>query len=640
MKNKFFFRVMCLALVAVLLVPMLVGGASASSLSKIDSFKRADVMEELSGATINGKPFNKAEYPANPLGEMQLLSLVEFGYSATGNLSDYGLFLYIYNPKKVSIEQTSGQNKVQLGLSPDQDGNCTSYYKFDLQFCSASKDGLFLKYFVKDYRDQIIRMNRRYVVSGFELKTFGNTNATEYEAGHFYSFTGYGAGFGKDANAAATLSCTYKGIDTINLTVRHTYFRTNGHESGNENKHNQLTSVWFTIPDKYVSDKQSLYSIHARWIEVKTAPILVTASYDFYQQALANRRHVLSGNEDSSIPYYVRGLRSSYGGAVYYDWTYNCGDSAPMADIYFYGRVTQLPFAFYSAQENLNNDGIFSLLHSLTPTSPAPGAVKGAVIHNYFTQYPRDGAIETVGGRVIPVELMESAVLKDTVVTLDDVVELKSYQGDKSAFEAFLRYGFDFKLYNDEYTVDPFEIIDPSLFELYAKQPSDALAEELSKKLLVSVDDVDDICADVQAASKSGGKVVLFRFAQTDYEAFNVSRYDSNAKVSYEDSYIAKMSVFLDFDVIDLTFVNDGSYLVIPVVSDPIDIVPDVQPPSDFGGGNDDWLQRLFAIILLIILIVLIIYFVPGVGKVIVAIIIFPFKLIGKLIDYIKESRR
>ena len=44
MKNKIFLRVMCLALVVVLLVPMLAGGASASSLSKIDNFKRADVM--------------------------------------------------------------------------------------------------------------------------------------------------------------------------------------------------------------------------------------------------------------------------------------------------------------------------------------------------------------------------------------------------------------------------------------------------------------------------------------------------------------------------------------------------------------------------------------------------------------------
>ena len=51
--------------------------------------------------------------------------------------------------------------------------------------------------------------------------------------------------------------------------------------------------------------------------------------------------------------------------------------------------------------------------------------------------------------------------------------------------------------------------------------------------------------------------------------------------ITLNQAYIAQQSVFVDFDIIQLTFNDKGTYTVIPVVSNPIDIVDPITPPSE-----------------------------------------------------------
>ena len=89
--------------------------------------------------------------------------------------------------------------------------------------------------------------------------------------------------------------------------------------------------------------------------------------------------------------------------------------------------------------------------------------------------------------------------------------------------------------------------------------------------------------------------LVLFRFATSDYYAAPADIYQSDfwGTVHKGQAYVARQSVFFDFDVIDLTFNKDGVYTVIPVVSDPIDIVNDITSPTDMGDKLPDWLKYL-----------------------------------------------
>ena len=73
--------------------------------------------------------------------------------------------------------------------------------------------------------------------------------------------------------------------------------------------------------------------------------------------------------------------------------------------------------------------------------------------------------------------------------------------------------------------------------------------------------------------------MVLFRFASTSYDTAPCQVYGDTLLgrgVFREDVYVAKETLFLDFDVIDLTFGKDK---VIPAVSSPINVISGVDPP-------------------------------------------------------------
>ena len=106
----------------------------------------------------------------------------------------------------------------------------------------------------------------------------------------------------------------------------------------------------------------------------------------------------------------------------------------------------------------------------------------------------------------------------------------------------------------------------------------------------------------------------LFRFAQSDYYSLPVDIVTiRNWTIDKKESgqvYMAQESVFLNFDIIQLTFNKDGILTIIPVVASPIDIVSDITPPPFIDDGIP-WWQKLLAIIILILIIFLLLKFLP-----------------------------
>ena len=68
------------------------------------TYEQTNVMDDLKGSTINGKPFSLTDYNFDSFKETQILSFVEYCYSFYQNLQDnYGLYVYVYNPQGVSF---------------------------------------------------------------------------------------------------------------------------------------------------------------------------------------------------------------------------------------------------------------------------------------------------------------------------------------------------------------------------------------------------------------------------------------------------------------------------------------------------------------------------------------------------------
>ena len=172
--------------------------------------------------------------------------------------------------------------------------------------------------------------------------------------------------------------------------------------------------------------------------------------------------------------------------------------------------------------------------------------------------------------------------------------------------------------------------------------------KEIADRLCINIKDVKSLMAEYNTAKSNNEEIVLFRFATSDYYSEFVDVYEKNggflwADKIYEDEvYIAKESVFLDFDIIQLTFHKEGKYTVIPAVSNPIDIVNDITTPVHNEPELEWW---KIALIIIGAVIVLILFF-PLIVKVLGYIVYFtlrllflPLELIVLLIKKIRERK-
>jgi len=66
------------------------------------TYEQTNVLDDLTSATINGEPFSLEKYPFDATKPTQVLSFVEYCYSFYEDKQDnYGLYVYVYNPRKL-----------------------------------------------------------------------------------------------------------------------------------------------------------------------------------------------------------------------------------------------------------------------------------------------------------------------------------------------------------------------------------------------------------------------------------------------------------------------------------------------------------------------------------------------------------
>ena len=650
-KNRFLLCIIALATVVCTLLTM-VHPIVAYAAESETGFDSTNVLDDLQSSKVNGKPFDIADYPFNESKDIQVISFVEYCYSYKANLRDnYGLYVYIYNPKGLNLSTNEKQNKIQMAVAYDAEGNPTDYAKFSLEFCSKVESGdyknLFYKFKVIDHKvngttfsDRVNSNARRYDVSGVEITTYGASTATEYGVCGTYIFTGFAEGYGPDANAKSTLSCDVEYLETIELSVKHTFYRSETSALGSGHQ-NQLDTVYFSVPKRYLDTYGTLQRIKAEWYEYKTKEILVTSNTDFYNAAspyigvpLGN-----SPNEYGLYEYvedigYSLGIGAGKAGDMYVaEWGWNLGDG------YLHVPTNVLYYMF--------------LVDNIEEYDPyAETVTVGGVQSNDLYQYIKNYRKTYASGRLpikdgtISADLFESdiddsrkmnnenGVIKKgySYYDFDADVDLQTLQSWSSTSPSFWDNWLNFGL-GAAFTGGPNEA-SKTVAPIQILKASDLTGTnaEIAERLLVNVNDVDAIKAEYNNAVTVSGTndeekvVVLFRFATSDYYSEAVDIIEPNAGFLWSDkhyegeAYIAQESVFFDFDIIQLTFNKDGEYTVIPVVSSPIDIVNDITPPVNMP-DEVDWWKIALALILVVLLLVLLApvlpYIIQGIGWVV-----------------------
>ncbi len=541
----------------------------------VSSFDDTNVVEDLKTAN-----FKLEEYPKKSDGKVQVIYFVEYGYNIRANeQANYGLYLYVYNPAEVNIN-VDGKNFVQLSSKRDASGKPTDYSKYSVK-CVSKSSGVYGKLFYKfkvvaGLSEQLAYVDdevRRYDVSGIELQTAGEANATEYPISTTFYYSGYAKGFGKDIAAESTLACRTESIDTIGLEVNHTTYKYQNESYGGK----EIASVYFNVPNKYFTDYGGLQKIKAEWLKAMTKDILVT-------------------NDNTIYSYMKNWMGKSLGRLGFtFDMQYQIYDAVKVptgAIVDVHG--VPMPQLCYPWVYNSNLKGY--------PGSDDLYCRKIACNVLYWIFY-KEGNLKdiTVSSETI-LDYYEKSVNKsDLLLSVDEEKTVKEIDAD----DAFKIEGFDKNanlvnwltklLYPD---IETSTLTGISPIQVLTAEDVSGTDEEVANRIYVDKNDVKSIKSSV---NQSGSKTVLFRFAVSDYVSKELivwltetAEAEKCGKSSLGDglAYRNRLPMYLDFDIIWLGFQKGDKLTIIPAVSSPITVVGGTQPPpKDLGEKAKDALE-------------------------------------------------
>ncbi len=639
-------------LIAVFVLAMVFGGGFTAPVAYAATnddlqFDETYVMDDLEGMTINGKPFDIADYSFDESRNTGVLLFTEYCYSFYSNRQgNYGLYVYVWNPKGLNIDFDNVNNKIQFSA-----GDTSHYAKYWLECLSVCEEtnyeGLFYKFkvYLRE-SDRAVILNRLdsserfYHVSGIELVTEGSTNATETAVNLEYTFSGYAEGYGPGTSSGDTLVCNTEQGEVLTLDVHSTYYRPEGASGGDINTQDTLHSVYFAVPNDLIEEYGKMTAVHATWLNALTKLIYVTGNQTVYNALSPFVGVELDTYERSGVTYYADddmryafvadfwtdGLvghlgTHSYRGDYFYNWG---AFGSILSSGYAQQQMKQLNYLFYAENGNadeyvLSADDIIAYLINYT------SAHGGTLVNDKYSA-----------------ELFESVddEFTDVNIRADKTFSLTSETIDRSWWNRL--WGSDGEV-TDSVTYDGIEAIkEVTAGDVTGNETTDCT------NLFIGAADYDEFKAFYDTATAADETVYLFRYYVSEYYAAECTEFEmpardltSSAYGSADEldtnAYLAQMWVQLDFDIIDVTFTNGGVDTVIPVVSSPIDVVADATPPIETT-SDIEWWKIILMVVALLFIIILFAPVLPYILKAVIWVVMLPFKAIAAFVNAIRKA--
>ena len=687
MKKRKFLAI-CVAITLILSAFFLTGftqpsnsTAQAQSGQASRLFANRYVMDDLRESVMDdGRIFDERDFPYTPsLRQVRMLHFVEYAFTFHArHRANFGLFVYLWNPARLDIVPNSPHNTIQMATRYDANGRPNLYEKLPLRFLSRSTgnvEGLFYKFEVVlegEHRASLLsRLSenlgqgsalRRYDISGIELTTRPTFRATDFHVGRTIRFSGFAQGHGEHPNSESNLSIEVDGLRTLELDVRSTWYRTPTSIRGIGHQH-QINTVYFSVPNYILEEYGQLQRIMAEWHEFQTQPIFVTSRRSLYNRFINNIGNRTERNFNLHYGIY-RGFQGGGSSSLSASWGFNDVGNFIRTSGHHVGQLERYMHYLF----HVNNIETFS------GTDLPVGSVSSEQLSNWIFNYNasfRNGHLP-IPSRQVSADLFTNTIDADRLaqgirrghniqeIDAGDVQDLLFYDNVRrtSFWQRFWSGGQQF-VFGDLMSegLKPIEAL-PEIFPVGTNA-------QLSRQLFVNMADIPDLRSFHATATANYETVFLFRFAVTDYHARWLTIFDDKdlawweiitlgllqQRTRYEGQmYKAQQTVFLDFDIISLTFYGQFGYIVIPVVMSPIDIIPDITPPAYDPPPQWDWtnwFRLLLGLILLILLLVLLTPFLPIIAtiivfiiKIILAVILFPFRILAGLMRSHNRRRK
>lgn len=634
MKKEWIKRIAAIAGACLIGLPTTASLVVSAAEMDVNEYDETRVIDDLGSSTLASLAVDAGlEYKdADPT----LYTMAEYCYSEDEAITSekFGIYLYVYNPSRIEIEQDNGVNVVNIATSY-VDGEPSEYSNMRLKFCGQSSgdyDKLVYKFRVLDSEAMLAAGRegmtsdgeRRYDIAGIQLLHKDAQTATDYAVSKTYFYSGYALGCDEESEEKSTLKVSVKELDTVDVSLEHTMWRNQGDRM-------QVNTAYFGIDADVMATYGDLQKIKAQWYEYHTKPMFVVQEKEAYDAIWQygvgkNAKNGISGldwrivwGEDWQNVYDPTSFGSIINMAweeitgqeecrLLYSWNvptwfeaYYDNDTYMMHEDWM--NLEQLDWLFYTGKIDAADDWNISRQEVLEYAA------------TYTTAKGTSGGLYQDGPNKYSAALFEQDMDEDR----------KVYLVDQNADCGLCRYEFDVgadtwnwtsslweqiieckrrewtnamigikgtSSYRRRYTDEQVEEMVLALKEkhsLYDLDPfvtltaSDlALATtDFATKFYISEDEAAKVKEDCLAMLDAGKVPVLFRFAVTEYAAGRV-RVDkiSDENMSGRDGYVAFQTVFLDFDVLSFTFWQDGKETVLGCVASPIDIINGIDAPA------------------------------------------------------------
>lgn len=541
--------------------------AYAAEAPALDQTKLLDDLDEI----------DLSAYPKNESGTVTLLNFAEFGYAQIPSESDFGIYLYVYNPTERELSERNGANTVNMAVAYDAAGAPTEYANLSLMVIDRTDNFRFYKFRVTDGVALESRAReyaaahgeRRYDVVGIQLWGKGSASADEAEDNAIsatYYFSGYAAGMDAGGSEESTLTCRTDKLETVPLQIHSTYYRQDGINGNGAGHHNQLSSVYFAIPKDKIQTYGMLYAVKCSWDERRTSPVIVTNRQDIY-----NDISKYLGSDGSGSNFRIADNYDSSESGIFADWAFN--PEAGLIGAWDVKDTTSIGYVFPSDKSSVLEECISS------------AEMKKWIDDHQWADFLFANDVDE--GRIYGNQ--------EHTFYADEPFDMTSFNSQADGWEKFVLSwqqffgGKSWDWGSDVKDIEPIKYVTDEDFV-----GTDAINAE---NLFVNDSDYGAFKLFYDAQHEKND-VFLLRFAVTDYYAKlqTVLAADSSLQISDRTStYMARETVFLNFDIIELTFkMEDGMETVLGVVADPIDIIAGIDPPR--VTDNRWWIYAVAAI--------------------------------------------
>lgn len=503
--------------------------------------------------------------------DVEHATLVDF-YEYMYGSDSFDLYLYVSLPNNIYIDYYLNLNKISLSV-----GNF-DYIKYNLEILDIYHNIVKFKIdFSKSEKDDLISKIissplREYKISGIELLETGNVSATDFKIGGEFIYSGYAKGI--NDNDVSTLKREYVEIETLDLDVNQTYYRFNTSIDAplyGYNEKTQIDSVYFSIPNYYLEKYGEVSNIQAEYYEYRTSPILVLRDdvYETFKNYVGIDIDDIT-NPGYAICYYSPNTTGQLAYYTYYERNQVLNNVKGNYPFYYSPYITWLFKGGSDGKDKISGDEIKDYLYS------------------YDKSYFEGSNYKGLSNDLINGTVDENHKRGYNLVNIssEDNENLLIFSGN--AWERFFTSWFN----NVEIELPLIEKIENvnSVDDLY-----------------INEDDVDDFKDYVNNARNLDGTTYLFRFSSSNYYSQEI--YDKKySDILFEgvDGYLASETIYLDFDIISLTFERNGMNTIIPAISNPIDVIAGVIPPdtSNIFESLGSLLKIIMGIAIVILLVV------------------------------------